>query len=362
MKGMSKLFHKKSNPKQKYKTNFGHTKQIKRNVVPEFAKKGNIFRNNNVNNNTFMTKNYKRIDRQKRYLGDYDGKINIDYHNLHSGDDIFDIMRMLNIRNMSYEQLKDTKVLNLSNTGIARIPKNIWTLDKLEELYLNDNYIEEIPESMILLKNLKVLNLNNNKIEHLEDHFTENLEVLKLDDNWISNIKLTKKYNQLKILNIDCSFMSHFDMNKEGMNNIEELSIKGSLLKLDQNSIFSKKKLRHLSLSGITNLHMTKSTKINPYLKNLKLYDCGLKKLPDHMPLALEQLDITHNKFESIPEAIFELNNLKILNMSHNHHLKNIQFPYRNNSLEEVIFKNCMQLVVNDNTFSNLSNIKKIQV
>ena len=81
MKGMSKLFHKKSNPKQKYKTNFGHTKQIKRNVVPEFAKKGNIFRNNNVNNNTFMTKNYKRIDRQKRYLGDYDGKINIDYHN-----------------------------------------------------------------------------------------------------------------------------------------------------------------------------------------------------------------------------------------------------------------------------------------
>jgi Leucine-rich repeat (LRR) protein len=56
------------------------------------------------------------------------------------------------------------RILHLENDNLKNVPKEIYELEKLEELFLNDNNFNQIPQEMNSLKNLKQLDFHNNKI------------------------------------------------------------------------------------------------------------------------------------------------------------------------------------------------------
>jgi small GTP-binding protein len=91
---------------------------------------------------------------------------------------------------------KEEKEFEEGKVGIVDEPydgitENIKQLNKLEELYLNDNEILEIPEYLTDMTTLKVLDLSSNNIEKISNSLLKltNLKKLNLANNPVSQIK-----------------------------------------------------------------------------------------------------------------------------------------------------------------------------
>lgn len=85
-------------------------------------------------------------------------------------------------------RLKSLKKLNLSFNKIKKLPKSIGDLKSLEELVLQKNELQELPESIGNLDNLKRLFLSENKLKKIPNSIgnLKSLELLDLSENNIS--------------------------------------------------------------------------------------------------------------------------------------------------------------------------------
>ena len=61
------------------------------------------------------------------------------------------------------------KKLDLSNQHIRVLPPELFSLDFLEELILDENLLVEVPEDLGKLKNLKSLSISENDLMVLPD-------------------------------------------------------------------------------------------------------------------------------------------------------------------------------------------------
>ena len=152
---------------------------------------------------------------------------------------------------------KEVYRLTLDSTAI-KIPTATWAkFSNLEFLSLKNDHLKNIPDGIGNLKNLKILDLSGNDFQTLPSSFgrLKNLREIYLNDE--KNFQLEKSISMLNKL---------------------------------------------------------------PNLKTLHLENDNLKQLPKNFfsLKALENLYLNDNHFESVPDRIKELKNLKYLDFHHN--------------------------------------------
>ena len=141
------------------------------------------------------------------------------------------------------------------------------SLPNLNELYLRNNNIYDV-ELLINCKfpNLQKLYLDNNKIddkilshmEKMEKNNFENLEILSLKQNYLTDYAIFNKINvfpKLKSFDISSNLFRNkkfFDNNKVELNNIEELILSNGVFDDDSIDRISKIELNNLRLLDLS--------------------------------------------------------------------------------------------------------------
>ena len=113
---------------------------------------------------------------------------------------------------LSDEFLKDKRkilemeALNISDSGLTEIPKEIGRLINLKKLCLNDNQISKLPDEITNLVNLEYLYLDHNPLEELPINIDKLINLKVLD---VSNTKLKRlppniiKLKKIESINFD---------------------------------------------------------------------------------------------------------------------------------------------------------------
>jgi len=112
----------------------------------------------------------------------------------------------------------DINVLNLSGKGLTKTPEYVFEQMNLEELNLSNNMLDGALQSQIgNLKNLKILNLSNNNFTGVpaEVGQLKNLEILNLSNNSLTGLpnELGNLY-KLKLLDLSGNNYSEKDLQK----------------------------------------------------------------------------------------------------------------------------------------------------
>ncbi|KAJ3449384.1 hypothetical protein M0812_05531 [Anaeramoeba flamelloides] len=238
--------------------------------------------------------------------------------------------------------------LDLRHNNLKYLPTTINSLINLETLVLLNNNLVSLP---ILdgLQNLQHLHLDANMIVEISEKSFQglsSLERLILSYNQIENLPklLMKDLCNLKRFEIDGNNLKTIGKGFQALKKLKILEANGNeLVEIDQ-QVFKLPKLEKLSLS-------------NNHLKEL----CGdqVEDLTD----SLIELNLSNNKFTSIPLLVTNLKNLKCLNLEGN----NISEIYNRHihkltQLEEMnVSKNNLQSM-GDDLFNYLTNLKKLLI
>jgi len=171
------------------------------------------------------------------------------------------------------KKLKNLETLNLAKNRIVSLPKELFELDLLEELYLDNNELVEIPNEIQNLKKLKKLSLTNNNIAEINKN--------------ILNLKLLQTLD--------------FDYNK-----IFEIP----------DEIFKLKNLRRLSIGNNRILKVTKNISKLPLLEVLNLNNNTIAEIPISLGQinSLSKINIRENKIENIPIEIISRGYESVIN------------------------------------------------
>ncbi len=196
--------------------------------------------------------------------------------------------------------LSSLTILDLSNLGLTRLPKEICDLHILGNLDLSYNFLNELPPEIAHLQALLKLDLCSNSLMELppEIGHLQALQHLGLNNNFL--IELPPEIYNLKALQgLDLSYNSLIELPPQ-IGNLQALQ----LLFLNNNS------LKELP-PQIGNLQA---------LQLLFLNNNSLKELPPQIGnlQALRNLDLSHNCLSSLPPQISNLQGLTMINLSSN--------------------------------------------
>ena len=314
----------------------------------------------------------------------------------------------------------NSKTLDLGYCNLTEIPKEVFELTQLEELYFCDifydyekgkpiqspnkekggkaNHLHHIPKEMNCLVNLKKLFLNGNhnnkwsisKIENLDKLI--NLEILYLHSNKISELENLESLISLQILHISSNQISKLE-NLESLTNLQRLNlVSNQIFKLENlasltslqelnlsgNKIVKLEKLASLTSLQELNLNKNKIGKLEniddlPSLQKLNLSENEIVKLENLGSLtSLQELNLNGNKISKL-ENLESLTSLQELNLSENKisklenldkllNLKNLQL-YSNQiqkieNLDKLIFLKHLEL--DSNQIRKIENLDKL--
>ncbi|KAM5575893.1 TMV resistance protein N-like [Rosa sericea] len=203
-----------------------------------------------------------------------------------------------------FTTLESLQILRLSLcSGLKKFPEIERDMKSLLELHLDGTSIEELPPSIERLTGLTMLNLTGCKnLLHLS--------------NTIGCL------TSLKGLNLTgCSKIDEIPENLNGMKCLEKLAIDGTSIR-ELSFIVGMKNLQYLSCQGC-NCLVSESCKALASLSNLIELDLSYCNLMDGAILndfssliSLKWLDLSGNCFVLLPESIYQLSKLEILNLS----------------------------------------------
>lgn len=185
---------------------------------------------------------------------------------------------LTSIPETAIDNLRKSKILDLSRNRLETLVPEIALFDELEELILSNNALKSIPMAIHRINKLQVLMLNNNQLNSLPSTigFFYHLTVLDLSEN-----KLTEIPKQIGFL----------------------------------------ENLRSLNIGH--NPRVEAIPREIGYLSNLNIFEspkCSIKELPKELCClpSLQYIDMSSNLIDHIPPHIAFLTKLSILNLSNN--------------------------------------------
>ena len=219
--------------------------------------------------------------------------------------------------------------LNLSGTGIKKIPEIVFNMKNLQELDLSQNGLNNI-EGIEKLDKIQYLNLGMNnfnnfpleitKLKHLkeiglwwnnfknfpDDFYMNNTELEALDITSLyefdfeNNLAKIHQFKNLKRLNLGANLIPKLTLNFKNLNNLEEFGYIHQE-KIDINSLID-------SLSQSPNLRIIhfSGNKINSI-------PTSIQKLQN-----LEELNLFQNNISSLPLEVIKLKKLKEISLIDN--------------------------------------------
>ncbi|XP_038601453.1 volume-regulated anion channel subunit LRRC8B [Tachyglossus aculeatus] len=229
---------------------------------------------------------------------------------------------------------ENLKILRLKFTDLAKIPRWVFHLRNLRELYLSGCLLPENLSSLQSdgfqeLKNLRTLYLKSclSRIPQAVTDLLPSLQKLSLDNEGnklvvLNNLKKLMNLKSLELINCDLERIPHSIFS---LNNLHEIDLKENNLKTVE-EIISFQHLQHLSC--------------------LKLWHNNIAYIPAQVGSLsnLEQLFLSHNNIENLPLQLFLCTKLYHLDLSSNNltfipeeiqYLSNLQyFAVTNNNIE----------------------------
>ena len=242
-------------------------------------------------------------------------KDSISLHNLYA-----DLESKINSASNSNE-------LIITNSTIHSLPLGIDKLSKVEKVVFANCKkldVEKVIEQLSALKQLKSLSFDNCALYSLPSNIVklEALEVLNIPGNKIVKLpEAIKSLSKLHTLDVSKSTIINEDFLFAlvvDMPNLKQLSANycniRSIPKLERNII-----LDHLNLSG----NLLTSLPLNLKVKHLDISANAYLEVGETLDVlatnsGLESLNLSYNKWESLPINIGKLKNLKSLNLRGN--------------------------------------------
>nr|XP_016451595.1 PREDICTED: TMV resistance protein N-like [Nicotiana tabacum] len=231
-------------------------------------------------------------------------------------------LNMKNCKNLKFLpssiQMESLESLNLSGCEkLDTLPEIRGNMELLSEILLGRTAIRELPSSIGRLLGISLLDL----------HSCENLVRLPAS---------VSKMRKLKVLILKgCLKLATFPESLGDLEELEELYAGNTAIWRLPDSMENLSKLKILSLKGRREMKCQSATGlIFPCafqglreLKSLDLSGCNLSgdKINAHKFLtSLSELNLSRNKFISLPDGISQLYRLRYLNITHCHELKKL--------------------------------------
>ncbi|XP_037283965.2 protein toll [Rhipicephalus microplus] len=208
------------------------------------------------------------------------------------------------LRNETFSQLSELKMLDLSFNAIEYIPGNYFHKEsKLKYFFIASNKLRSIRDTFKVTRRMEKLNLSMNLIEDIGDAFI-NMPALKI---------LALRNNRIQFI-LDNTFKSN--------SNIEHLDLSGNKLEwLGKDCFHRLFRLRVLLMTGTSLVSLNGSLHGLPYLKYLFIHDNHLGRLVDADFDGSRQLSFIYanrNNITSVRGAFKGLHELHTLRLDGN--------------------------------------------
>lgn len=182
--------------------------------------------------------------------------------------------------------LVNLNYLNISDTNLEIVPKDIGNLNNLSNLVLHSNKICSIPDTIGQLSKLKFLDLSRNNLENVPEQISDlqQLSTLNLGSNSLSKIPTLKKNTKLGILDLSHNAFHVFpDICHIELNHLFEIKLNSNNLKEIPPAIGQLSALKHLDLSEnmLTSIpgELSDITKLKGILSFLSFVKLSVQKL-----------------------------------------------------------------------------------
>jgi hypothetical protein len=174
------------------------------------------------------------------------------------------------------DQFQYLKRVNLFDNEIERLPSTFSSLPRLQELVLSSNNMQSWDPAILKIKSLLVLDLSDNGMASLPENF-ENLQNLKwlfLGQNLISVLPKSLLYlESLQSIDLSNNHLNEIQPFIGELTNLETLNLKGNQIETIPDQIGNLKKLKTLNLNSNPIAH--NKTEVFK-LKKLLPEDCEL--------------------------------------------------------------------------------------
>ncbi|XP_008107490.1 volume-regulated anion channel subunit LRRC8B isoform X1 [Anolis carolinensis] len=227
---------------------------------------------------------------------------------------------------------ENLKILRLKSADLGKIPRWVFYLRNLQELYLTRCYVPEpqngfYSEGFQDLVNLKTIYLRNSlsRIPQVITDQLPSLQKLSIDNEGrkllvLTNLKKLLNLRTLELISCDLERIPHSIFS---LNHLREIDLKDNNLRTVE-EIISFQHLENLSClklwhNNISYIPVQIGTLAN--LEQLYLNHNNIKKIPPQLFLCrkLSHLDLSYNKLTSIPDEIQYLTNLQYFAATKNH-------------------------------------------
>lgn len=217
----------------------------------------------------------------------------------------------------------EVKILVLKKDGLTSIPKEVFYMTNLEELYLEKNSIVKIPKEIGQLKKLRILDLDQNKIDSVPAEIGLLTELIELDLDQNRLVYLPPEIGSLKKLtSLDLHLNDLVTLPKEigQLVSLTDLRIYNNKLRSLPVEIGQLNSLTSLNINynELTELPISIGNLIN--LTSLSVVKNNISSIPQEIKNCqkLEIIDLQDNHLKSIPEGLGNLSNLRELFLNKN--------------------------------------------
>ncbi len=213
--------------------------------------------------------------------------------------------------------------LDLSGLDLTELPPELFELDDVRRLYLDNNQLTVISEKLGRLSDLQQLNLSNNLLTAIPDALgsLSNLQTLDFENNRLTFIpNALSALSSLELLILDNNLLTAIPDGLGSLANLQELYISNNRLTAITAALDGFLNLQILDLDNNLLRAIPNSLGSVSNLYRLDLSNNQLTVVPDSLGSlsSLEQLDLSNNQLTALPDALNQLNLLKVLYLHNN--------------------------------------------